>query len=147
VVDDFQVPPDTDGLFLKRETEIETEFDRARRASVSREESDATRGCCDASFGNRQKAMVKNILVWSLVVNFHPVDHPRDMGFYATRAECESAGKALQRNWDVIQEKSGSATDVRGPVFVHGHALGYDCVKQDLFSDRGTEPPSGLAGR
>jgi hypothetical protein len=92
--------------------------------------------------------MVKNILVWSLVVNYHPVDHPREMGFYATKVECVSAGKALQRNWDVITRKSGTTTDRRGPVFVDGHALGYDCVKQDLFPDGATETSSGhIEGR
>jgi hypothetical protein len=87
--------------------------------------------------------MVKNILVWSLVVNFHPVDHPREIAVYATKAECESAGKAIQPNRDIITKKSGTTTDRRGPVFVDGHALSYDCEKQNLFPDWATETPSG----
>ncbi len=42
------------------------------------------------------------IIVWALIANYHPVDHPRYLGQFASKAVCEQAGKIEQRESDKI---------------------------------------------
>ena len=71
------------------------------------------------------------IIVWVLVVNYHPIDHDRIYGQYTSKALCEQWGKILQREIDKIHRAKGETTDPRGAVFRDGHSMTYWCITED----------------
>ena len=79
---------------------------------------------------------MKALMIWFLVASFHPVDHPRDLGMFASKTVCEQVGKIQQRESDKINR---GRRDGRGTVFQDGHSMSYECLSQKDW-DSGLDP-------
>jgi hypothetical protein len=71
---------------------------------------------------------MKAVVIWVLIVMQNPNGHPREAGLFASKPVCQQAGKIQQREMDKINRAEKYTKDPRGPVFVDGHSMTYECI-------------------
>ena len=78
------------------------------------------------------------VFSWLLIVNYHPVDHPRELGVFTDKETCETIGRAYQQSlrWKVPQVNKDPRTYGRYDAHKVTEAISFECVKDKDYAAR-----------